>query len=245
MVKILSVTLKKNKYIVETTIGEYKLNEEVLVEYFIVKGKEFEEHVFTEMLEFAELNTFYLKAINFLSFKERTYYEMEEYLIKKGLSHPESIIDRLTEKGLLNDTRYAKNFLEHSINSLKGPRYYKMELTKRRVDPNLIEDELLKYDFEREYDTLLTLFKKTLRPKAISYNKYKKQLIDKFARSGFSIYAINEVLQNHIEEMLENIDEIAALKKDFDKIKTLPKQKIITKLLQKGYNYGKIKDIVN
>jgi len=32
MVKILNITLKKKKYIVETSIGEYKLNEEVLKE---------------------------------------------------------------------------------------------------------------------------------------------------------------------------------------------------------------------
>jgi len=201
--------------------------------------------VFAEIIEFAEKNVFYLKAINFLSFKERTKYEMEEYLIKKGLLNPEAIIDRLTEKGFINDARYAKNFFEYCLNNLKGPRHYKMELTKRKVDPNLIESELLKYDFEREYDILLTLFKKTIRPKTISFNKYKKQLMDKFARRGFSIYAIKEVLQNNIDEMLENIDEIGALKKDYEKIKTLPKQKIITKLLQKGYNYGKIKDIVN
>ena len=245
MVKILNITLKKKKYIVETSIGEYKLNEEVLVEYFIVKGKEFEEDLFAEIIEFAEQNVFYLKALNFLSFKERTKFEMEEYLIKKGLLNPDAIIDRLAEKGFINDPRYAKNFLEYCFNNQKGPRYYKMELTKRKVDPNLIEDELLRYDFEKEYENLLILFNKTLRPKAISYNKYKKQLMDKFARRGFSIYTIKEVLQNNIEEMLENIDEVAALKKDYEKIKDLPKQKIITKLLQKGYNYGKIKDIVN
>lgn len=245
MVKILKIVLNKRKYTVETSIGEFEFGEEVIVEYFIVKGKEFSKKDFDKIISFADTQEYYIKALNYLSFKERTEFEIVDYLAKKGLDESQTIIDKLKTKGLINDERYAEHFLDYCLNNLKGPRNFESGLIKRRVDSKIIASVRFKYDFDLEYDTLLKLYKKTLRPKEVPYNKYKKQLMDKFARSGFGINVINEVLMNNRDELVENALEDKALERDYNKIKDLPKDKVIKKLLQKGYYYAKIKDIVN
>ncbi len=245
MVKILKISQDKNKYNVVTSLGEYTFNEEVIVHFFIVKGKEFSSTEFDEILDFNDQNEYYLKALNYLSFKERTEFEMKEYLLKKGMQSPDAVIKRLYDKNLLNDSVYAEHFLEYTINNKKGPKYFESELIKRRVKQTIIEEILRKYTFDLQYDTIHQLFLKSVKPKAISYNKYKKQLMDKFVRSGFSLSLINEVIQNNNDILLENIDEDAALKKEFEKIKGLPKQKIYNRLMQRGFHYSKIKELVN
>ncbi len=245
MVKILKISQNKSKYNVVTSLGEYTFNEEVIVQFFIVKGKEFSAEEFDGILNFNDQNEYYIKALNYLSYKERTEYEMKEYLLKKGMESPETVIARLYDKNLLNDSLYAEHFLDYTINILKGPRYFETELIKRRVKKNIIEEILQKYTFEIQYDTIQQLFMKSVKLKAISYNKYKRQLMDKFVRSGFSLGIINEVLQNNNDILLENIDENTALVREYDKIKDLPNQKIYSRLMQKGFNYSQIKELVN
>lgn len=243
MVKILSISQDKTNYKVVTTIGEFKFNEEVLVEYFIVKDKEFSNDEWDAILDYNDSNKFYLKALNYLSFKERTIFEMTEYLESKGMIDTTDLIDKLLDKGLLNDEVYANHFLEYAKNNLKGPRYVEVELRKRRVNHNLISEVLSHYTFEAEYDVCFRLFEKTVKPKEVSYNKYKKQLMDKFVRAGFGLNVINEVILNNNDLLRECAKEEASLLKDYQKIKHLPKDKVIQKLLQKGYHYSKIKDI--
>lgn len=245
MVRILKISQEKNKYNVVTSLGDFTFNEEVIVQFFIVKGKEFSSQEFDEILDFNDQNEFYLKALNYLSFKERTEFEMKEYLLKKGMTSTDSVIKRLYDKNLLNDSLYAEHFLEYTINNKKGPKYFENELVKRKVDRNIIEEVLYKYTFDLQYETIYQLFMKSVKPKAISYNKYKKQLMDKFVRSGFGITVIKEVFLNNNDYLLENIDEDAALEKEFQKMKGIPKQKAIQKLMQKGFSYSKIKDIVD
>lgn len=245
MVKILKISQEKNKYNVLTSLGEYTFNEEVIVQYFIVKGKEFSSSEFDEILDFNDQNEFYLKALNFLSFKERTDYEMRDYLMKKGMSNPDGVIKRLYDKNLLDDSVYAEHFLDYTIHNKKGPKFFENELMKRKVNRHIVDEVLTRYTFDLQYDTIYQLFIKSVKPKAISLNKYKKQLTDKFVRSGFTLSVINEVFLNNNDVLVENTDEESALEKEFNKIQSLPKQKIISKLMQKGFNYSKIKDIVN
>lgn len=245
MVKILSIVQDKRNYKVVTTIGEYVLNEEVLVEFFIVKGKEFSNEEFDSILDFKDQNEYYLKALNYLSYKERSEKEMRDYLIGKGLSNPQTIMSKLLDKGLINDEVYASHFLEYAFNQLKGPKYVESELIKKGIKHTIITELMYQYDFEKEYDTLYQLFMKVTKPKTISFNKYKKQLMDKFVRSGFGLGTINEVLQNNYDYLMEQVNEDDALEKDYQKIKDLPKDKVIKKLMQKGYHYSKIKDIVS
>lgn len=245
MVKVLSISQDKRNYKVVTTIGEYVLNEEVLVEFFIVKGKEFSNEEFDKILDFKDQNDYYLKALNYLSYKERSVKEMRDYLISKGLVDPSDMVQKLIDKGLINDEVYAEHFLEYAFNQLKGPKYVETELFKKGIKQSIIKELLYKYDFEREYDVLYQLFMKAAKPKSISFNKYKKQLMDKFIRSGFGLNTINEVIQNNYDHLMDQVDEDSALEKDYLKIKDLPKDKVIKKLMQKGYHYSKIKDIVN
>ena len=245
MAKVLKVSSTKKGFVVTTDIGEYTFNEEVIVEFFITKGKEFSKDEFDKILDFSDESKYYLKALNYLSFKERTIYEMNEYLLSKGLIDTENVMNKLLEKGLLNDSLYAEHFYSYTINNLKGSKYFEMELKKKRVKFDIIDEVLVKFTFEVEYDTLHQLFMKTVKNKSVSYNKYKRQLMDKFIRSGFKIGVINEMFSNQSDYLREHCNEEEALLKDYNKVKHFSRDKVISKLMQKGYNYGKIKDIID
>ncbi|XMB86968.1 RecX family transcriptional regulator [Mycoplasmatota bacterium WC44] len=248
MVKILTIEKKGNKYIVCTNKNEYKFTEDVIIKYIITKNKEYTIEDFNEIVSFSKKSEFYNKVLNFLSYKDRSVKEVREYLVSKDCAITEEIIDDLISKKLLDDYRYANSYLESCNNNLKGPFYLKKELTNKGIDEATINEVLSNYNYNLITDNLNLLIDKELRKeKLVSFNKYKNQLTTKFLRLGFKLNDINQVINDRKNELLDVIDELSSLEKEYSKLETknLSKDKLIAKLISKGFKYTDILDVVS
>lgn len=84
------------------------------------------------------------KACGYLSYRQRSVDEINRYLIKRGYSeHKESVIERLTRVGLLDDAAFAETWVrERACGRGYGSRRLRMELGRLGISRDLIEQAL-------------------------------------------------------------------------------------------------------
>ncbi len=221
---------------------EINLPSDAIVEYRILKDKEFEIDVFEKILDFSNMNKWFNKTLNFLSFKDRTIKEVKEHLKKNEVIdfHIEEIIKKLINMRLLNDEEYANKYLEEVIRKKKGLKYFKYQLTNKGVSSNIIEKVASTYPVELIIEELIPFIQKQ-QEKLYTYpiNIQKQKINDKLLRDGFSSNIISQVL-NKIK-WTEDIKKRLILEIEKIKKQTDDESKIIKKLLSKGYTYQDIK----
>src|SRR5690625_5674817 len=77
-----------------------------------------------ELMDAESLQASYVLAIQYLSYRQRSAYEIEQYLLKKEVEpkHIELVMDRLNNEKLLDDLEFAKTFVQERIRQKKkGP----------------------------------------------------------------------------------------------------------------------------
>lgn len=245
--EVQNVTKKGKKYIVTFTNLEddLTLSEDQIVSYRIIKGNTFTSSEIKKIKKSASIANYYNKAINYINFKPRTEYEVRLYLKKDDLNENDinKIISNLKEISYINDERFATRFTEELIRKQKGSYSIRQTLLQKGIDKNLIEICLQNYLPDIERKNALDVANQTIK-NLTSYpeRKQKLQVIQKLSMQGFSQDMINYVL-SHIE-IESNFEE--RLMKEYQKLlnKNYEKDKIISKLMAKGYEYSSIKEIM-
>lgn len=140
------------------------------------------------------------------------------------------------------------------------------ELQKKSQVSKIKLQALRKYSatLKSEKDIRTYLYKKNLEPEAlesvIEYLKERSVINDKYFAEKFSElklhankYSINRIkaelkkkgisdnIIKNIEQLNSDADETDAIKKYLDKNSTLPKQKLIQRLMMRGFKYENIK----
>ncbi len=112
------------------------------------------------------------KALTHISASPKTRKQIRDFLIKKG--YVDAVIDYVFERldyyGYADDRQYCKMYVE-SVSG-KSKRAIEVELLKRGIDRDVIEEELA--DLSDDEEEVLTLLKKYLKGKELSKeNVYK------------------------------------------------------------------------
>ena len=242
-----AVQKKGKKYLVqfENNDNPLTLTEDQIVEFRVIKGSIFSDSDFEKIKASIELSTYYAKSIHYIDFKPRTKKEVVEYLQSYGLDQDSitKLIQKLEQIGYIDDERYVSRFVEECIRKGKGRYYIIQTLCQKGITKEFIFPFLSEYDKDVEIENAMVLAGKILL-KITDYpvRKQKLQIQQKLLSAGFHSeiigYVINHLsFENHSQERLEK--EVARLKE-----KKLEKEKIITKLLAKGYEYIDIKKVL-
>lgn len=249
IIKIINIEKDKRTYLVTTNEDTYRFDEDTIVKHFIVKDKEFTKKEFKKILQDLEQNALFNKTLKYLTYGERTTYEIKEYL--KDDSRADKIINRLKALGYLDDEKYALKYLDYCYNNCKGPIYLQAKLKEKGVANSIIENTLTKYAVDMEVEVINSFLAKELKNiKHLPVIAQKRQLLDHLIRRGFSSEVINPQLNSL--EIIDESDE--TLRREFEKQKIKMqaknlseyemKQKIIAYLFSKGYEYQKIIEII-
>lgn len=261
MNKVVKITKKRNdsyQIIIETNNEEttYIVAENTIVKYRLLEGKEFNQKELKEIIENSEYEILYLKSIHFISYQMRTISEVKKYLNKytKKESVINKVISELKTKKYLNDLDFVTHFVEEKQSyDLVGPLYIKEKLVKKGIHYDLIDAALENYDIDLETEKICLLIDKELKyPFKKNYQKVKLSFKQKFSSKGFHLSAIECAIGEKKELITQNIDEdsliindIIKLRRQFNLNELGEKQKVIEKLLQKGYSYWTIKRHIN
>jgi len=126
-------------------------------------------------------------AMGYLSLRERSIREMNDYLSKKGFTDlvAEKVIERLKEDNYLNDRRFAEIYLENrKKNKPKSIFALSYELVHKGIEPSII-DELLA-DYDNLELAFLAVKQKTRSWKHLERESRKKKMLNYLRYRGFN-----------------------------------------------------------
>ena len=248
LVWIKKVVLKGKKYLVYINDEEEGISftEDQIVNNRIVKGNSFYEKDWKKIIKSLDEGILLDKTLKYIDYKPRTKKEVIDYLEEHNatVSNIKNIVKKLTEINFIDDDRYACIFIEEEIRHQKGPNAIKHVLLTKGIDEIIINKYLEKYSNELLFENALDMGNKTLKTViGLPIQKQKESVYTRLYRMGYDYSMITKVLS-----MLEYSSlDFERLEKDYLKIKSKEENqnKIIQKLLAKGYNYSDIKQVIN
>ena len=257
MFKVIDLSKKGKNYqvIIKRNDKEktYLVSEDLVIEYRLVIGKEFDQKQMDKLLEEINRDAIYQKVLKYALYKPRTKKEIFVYLDKLKIEKFGYYITKLEKTKLLNDDLYAKNYIDDAINFKKiGPRKIYEDLRIKGIQ----EEKIVLYLESYNQATIIENIRYNLEKKVKSISnktflQAKKVLINFLLNKGFDYNDINHQINDSLDLIDKYIDENKIIKKEIAYLKEkyhkkeqkLPlKQYLIQKLLAKGYQYNIIKE---
>lgn len=142
-------------------------------------------------------------ALNLLSYRSRSCYEINDKLIKKKFNNDvvSHVINDLKNIKLLDDYEFAKILTTHNLRYKKlGPLSARNELFKKGIDQsiiNLIISET--YDNQMKQKIIKEIFDKKNRTNTKMDKKKLNKIINFIRRKGFNWEDIKPVVINYLE----------------------------------------------
>lgn len=192
--------LKRPKFRYRISFGPYSLDvhEDVMIKYRMMKGAVFTRGELEEVVLADEKQRAYADALQYLSRKPRTAYEMTMRLGEKGWSEDtaSAIVRRLTDEGLLNDAVYAQEWAGQRVRSRgKGRQWVRYELRQKGVSKPLIEEALGTVSEDDEFQSAKALAAKKWRATTGEKADRKRKTGAYLMRRGFSGALVSRVIR--------------------------------------------------
>ena len=153
------------------------------------------------------LESAYLRAINFLSYRPRSSAEIRKNLRKYEVPELciEPTIERLAKSGLLNDTDFAQTWVENrNTFRPRGARVLRAELRQKGIADEVIQSTLDEMVDEEKLVYLAGMKKaRKLAKSHLEWQDFRKKLAAFLARRGFSYGVISPILSQLWDEIQE------------------------------------------
>ncbi len=167
-----------------------KISPDVIYKQGLKKGQDLTGQKLQDLKHKSETEQAVNKALNLLSYRPRSNFEIKIRLQKK-YSKPavENALTQLTEKEYLNDEEFANWFVDQRLkHKPKGPIALKSELYKKGVNRSIIEKVLS--EKVSDPDQLKQLARQAAKKKSsylkLPENEARKKLLSFLNRRGFS-----------------------------------------------------------
>lgn len=190
--------------------GKYAFgaDEDLIVHFRLIVGKEVTIQDLQKLLYEAEVGKLIEKLYGYITIRQRSEKEIHDYLkqlsYKRKVKGQEEIsdlsmqlcLDRLRQKGLVDDMSFAKSWVESRRRSKKkGSLALKFELIQKGISNEIIAQVLSADSFDDE----ATLAAQALEKKLSSFNSYDSQKryqkgIEYLLRKGFSFQVAKEAV---------------------------------------------------
>ncbi len=173
---------------------KFSLYESEIHRYQLKKDMEFEEELYNEIIEQTVFKRGKQKALNLLKRMDYTEGELRNKLKKSDFTPNmiDRVIDYINSYHYLNDARYVENYVAYK-KSNKSIRQIKMELSRKGVDSELIEEQLKKTLISDEEAIRKAIAKKTKDVEALTYEE-KQKIASYLFRKGFKESDIRQQL---------------------------------------------------
>lgn len=193
---------KKNRYFVTLNDKEYDVNENLILNYHLVKGYVIDDDkVLENIISDIPYYDFYDIALTYLERNFKSSGEIKNYLKKKGASDEVSsrIVSTLTGLKLLDDKKYFELYVSHYIRLGYGPIYIINKAKQSGVQSNVIEEfDFTNYEEEIKASCIRQSQKKIKLIKESDLYQRKMKLNRYLLSRGYDYDMINEVIKETI-----------------------------------------------
>jgi len=156
-----------------------------------------------------QIESAYQKALNFIAYKPRTTFDVRKKLMDGGYPDQivETILEKLLEKGYLNDQQFAENWIENkSLNKPRGKKLIRLELKQKNIDQEIIDEAVNQMEQEEElaFRAAERYHKRLLN---LEEDVFKRRLTGFLIRRGFSFSTVRPIVEGFIENLRQNSTE--------------------------------------
>lgn len=185
-------------------------DEDLIVNYRLLPGKQVTSEDLEKLLLKAEVGKLMERMYGLFSIRQRSEKEVRDYLknlsFKRKIKDQDEIsgsvidllVERLKQKGMLNDTEFAKSWIEARRRSKqKGKIALKMELFQKGIDRETVE-ELLAEQVTGENEEILAakaLEKKMRLWQNLLPQEFKQKATEFLMRRGFEYEVVRPVVE--------------------------------------------------
>ena len=201
--QVTNISYSKSKEVFEVVFEDETkllLNYNIFEKYKVSVDMDFSENEIQEMKYFSDIERAKSRAINYISGKLKTKYEVRLKLKEKDFTEDiiDEVINILEKEEYLNDRLYCEVFIEDKkqLNGY-GKNKIKSLLIQKGVSKSVFENFLDEFEYEEEFDNALKMGIKKLNLLSNEEDIFKKKqkLINYLAYRGFSFDVINDVLR--------------------------------------------------
>ena len=201
--QVTNISYSKSKEVFEIVFEDETkllLNYNIFEKYKVSVDMDFSENEIQEMKYFSDIERAKSRAINYISGKLKTKYEVRLKLKEKDFTEDiiDEVIDILEKEEYLNDRLYCEVFIEDKkqLNGY-GKNKIKSLLIQKGVSKSVFENFLDEFEYEEEFDNALKMGIKKLNLLSNEEDIFKKKqkLLNYLAYRGFSFDVINDVLR--------------------------------------------------
>jgi len=228
----------------------------LILKYRFTEGQTLTSDQYKTFIKDNEFTQLYDRALSYISYQMRTISEVKKQLKTKVKDDVliQKVIDELKRNRYLSDSEYVKEYVtEKLLFDTVVPMYIKEKLIRKGIHYDLIDAELIRFTEDLEYAKIEDIIQKEIR---YTLKKPLKKVLESLKRKciskGFHIAIIDSQLLSFKEDIMAMIDEsgllVKELKQSTKQLKSgdyEEKQKVIKKLLSKGYSYEAIKNLIN
>ncbi|WP_288868355.1 regulatory protein RecX [uncultured Parvimonas sp.] len=200
---VVDIKYNKSKEVFEVIFEDETkllLNYNIFEKYKVSVDMDFSQTEILEMKYFSDIERAKSRAINYISGKLKTKYEVRLKLRENEFSNEviDEVLEILENEEYLNDRLYCEIFIEDKkrLNGY-GKNKIKSLLIQKRISKSIFEDFLDNFEYEDEFDNAVKMGIKKLNLLANEEDKFKKKqkIINYLAYRGFSFDVINDVLK--------------------------------------------------
>lgn len=189
--------------------GNFAFGLEHIVAAWLRVGQEISDEKILKLQQEDCFEVAYKRAVNFLSYRPRTEYEIKLNLRKHKVDQDiqGKVIDRLQRGNLIDDARFAETWIENrSEHRPRSRRMLASELRKRGVEIQVIDNALKEIDDNELAYRAAT--KQSRKFQHLEKEVYRKKMFGFLSRRGFnysdSLDAVNQTW-NEVRKSRKNL----------------------------------------
>ena len=201
--QVVNINYSKSKEVFEVVFEDETkllLNYNIFEKYKVSVDMDFSENEILEMKYFSDIERAKSRAMNYISGKLKTKYEVRLKLKENGFAEDviDEVLDILEKEEYLNDKVYCEIFIEDKkkLNGY-GKNKIKSLLIQKGISKNIFEDFLNEFEYDEEFDNALKMGIKKLELLSNEEDNFKKKqnIINYLTYRGFGFDVINDVLK--------------------------------------------------
>ena len=184
--------------------GEFAFGISRRVAPWLEEGNQLSQQKITALQNADQIEAAYQRALNYLSYRSRSEYEIQQNLQKHHIAEeiiPE-VLSRLRDNRLVNDRDFACQWVENRIKfHPRGKRALRSELIKKGISNQIIEETI--QEINEEELAIKIARGKISRMKELEKPEYQKKMYGYLSRRGFDYGLSREVtdlIWNEIED---------------------------------------------
>lgn len=170
----------KKGYTIIVEDKSYDFDEEIILEYRLVEGKEINDEILELAIKKNRVISYYYKAVNYAINYGKNKAQIYDYLENKGLSNHEImlIIEKLNNSKIIDEDKLISSIVDTYLKKGYGVLFIENKLYEKQYNKDQIRDVISNINPEIYNEALLKIFEK-IKDK---YNGNSYEKVNKITR---------------------------------------------------------------